>query len=370
MTLTQDRVPFLDFHAAVAADREGLQLAFDKVLDSGWFVMGRELAAFEEEFAAYCEADHCVGVGTGLDAIVLGLRALGVGPGDEVVVAAHTYIATWLAVEQVGATIVPVDASAERGLLDHEQLVAAISSRTKCIIAVHLYGHPEDMNAIRAIADERQIAVLEDAAQAHGARLDGRRIGSIADVTAFSFYPGKNLGAIGDGGAVTTNDPAIDDQVRLLRNYGSRKKYVNEIAGTNSRLDELHAAFMRTKLPRLDAGNARRAEVAQRYIAAVAGTEARICEPLPNAQSAWHLAPIWLERRDQLAEHLAADGIDTLIHYPIPPHHSEAFADRKFGPFPVAEQIARTTLSLPIGPYITDEQVDRVVESLRRFLTR
>ena len=259
----------------------------------------------------------------------------------------------------------PGTAAADVGL-QHERVEPP--ERTRCIVPVHLYGHAERSEELRVIADERDLVIVEDAAQAHGAKIGDRHVGSCADITAFSFYPSKNLGAFGDGGAVTTDSAAHEEQLRMLRNYGSKQRYVNDIVGTNSRLDELHAALLRTRLPKLDAHNARRAEIAARYTHAVGGTEARICQPRAGTTSAWHIAPIWLERRDELQQHLEADGISTLIHYPIPPHRSGAFAEHGLGPFPVAEQIARTTLSLPIGPYMAEEQVDQVATSLERFL--
>ncbi|MGK2953009.1 MAG: DegT/DnrJ/EryC1/StrS family aminotransferase [Thiobacillus sp.] len=359
--------PFLDLQAINARDREAFHRALDRVLDSGWFILGPELESFEREFAAYCGTRHCIGVGNGLEALQLILRAYGIGPGDEVIVPANTYIATWLAVSHVGATPVPVEPVEATYNLDPGRIEAALSPRTRAIIPVHLYGLPADMPAINALAARRGIKVIEDAAQAHGASIDGRRAGSLGDAAGFSFYPGKNLGALGDGGAVTTNDDSLAVQLRSLRNYGSTVKYHNDRKGFNSRLDELQGAFLRVKLRMLDADNLRRSEIAARYASALAGTGL----VLPNmghiSRPAWHLFVVRSRRRSDLQAHLAARGIQTLIHYPIPPHLQVAYREFGFGAnsFPVAERIHAEVLSLPIGPTMSDEDVVTIAAAVR-----
>jgi dTDP-4-amino-4,6-dideoxygalactose transaminase len=358
--------------AGVAAQREQIDAAIARVLDSGWFIAGPELARFESRFAAAVGQSHCVGVGTGLDALVLAFRALGIGAGDEVIVPANTFIATWLAVSAVGADVVPVDAAARDGLIDLELLERAITDRTKCVVPVHLYGLTVDGAPLRAITEPRGIAVVEDAAQAHLARDGtGAFVGSLGTAAAFSFYPGKNLGALGDGGAVVTDDAALADHVRLLRNYGSRVKYEHEVAGGNSRLDELQAAVLQVRLDLLEQGNRRRREIAARYQAVIEGSAARMPQPAAGSTPVWHLAPVWHADRDALRDHLANAGIDTQIHYPTAPHHTGAYEAAFAGHrYPIAEQIAAETLSLPIGPQMTDVQVDRVCESVSDFLNQ
>ena len=364
------RVPFLDLKAAHEEIRADLDRAWERVRDSGWFILGAEVEAFEREWAAYCGTKHCVGVANGLDALHLILRAAGIGPGDEVIVPSNTYIATWLAVSYAGATPVPVEPDPDTANIDPSRVEAAVTPRTKAILAVHLYGRTADMTALQAIAKRRNLRLFEDAAQAHGARHGGRTAGALGDAAGWSFYPGKNLGALGDGGAVTTDDDALADRIRVLRNYGSRKKYYNEVRGFNSRLDPLQAAFLRAKLPRLDAWNTRRAETARRYREGLAGVPGLSVPPDAPAQSScWHLFVVRHERRDALAAHLAEAGVDTLIHYPVPPHLSEAYADASIrkGELPVAERLAATALSLPMGPHLRAEEADRVVAAVRGF---
>jgi dTDP-3-amino-3,4,6-trideoxy-alpha-D-glucose transaminase len=363
-------VPFLDLACANAELRSELDDTWNRVVGRGHFILGQECAAFEQEFAAYCGAAHAVGLSNGLDAIHLLLLAYGIGPGDEVIVPSMTFIATWLAVTYAGATPVAVEPDERTFNLDPSRLEAAITPRTKAILLVHLYGQPADVDAIRAVAERRGIRVIEDAAQAHGARCRGRRAGALADAAAFSFYPSKNLGALGDGGAITTDDAAIAERVRLLRNYGSRAKYANDVKGYNCRLDELQAALLRVKLRRLDAWNARRSAVAERYSAALAGIAGLTLPSQPPwAEPVWHLFVVRAARRDELQRHLAAQGIETLIHYPIPPHVSDAYAEarERLGPLPVAELLAASALSLPIGPHITGAQVEAVIEAVRGF---
>ena len=360
------QVPFLDLKIPYHELQEELDAAYQRVMESGWFIMGAEVEAFEHEFAAYTETRHCVGVANGLDALHLALRAMDIGAGDEVIVPSNTYIATWLAVSQCGAIPVPVEPLASTCNMDPGLIEAAITPRTKAIIPVHLYGQPADLDPILSLARKHGLRVLEDAAQAHGARYKGKRIGGHGDVVAWSFYPGKNLGALGDAGAVTTNDPDIADRIRVLRNYGSRVKYVNEVQGYNSRLDPVQAAALRVKLRVLDAWNARRAKIAARYTAALAGT-GLVLPAVPTwAEPVWHLYVVQSSRRDALHQTLGEAGIGTLIHYPIPPHMQQAYADAGYvkGRFPIAERLAHQVLSLPIGPQLDEMGVSAVITAL------
>jgi len=363
------KVPFLDLTEATAETRVELDEALGRVLASGWYILGPEVDAFEREFAAYIGTDHCVGVGNGLDAIELALRALGVGAGDEVIVPANTYIATWLAVTRLGARVVPVEPSLETYNLEPDRVEAAITPRTRAIVAVHLYGQPADIEPLRTIASVRGVRLVEDAAQAHGATYRAQHVGGLGDAAAWSFYPTKNLGALGDGGAVTTNDPDVAARVRALRNYGSRTKYVNEFLGVNSRLDEMQASVLRVKLPLLDDWNRRRRRVAARYLDGLRGTALRLPVTAPAVDPVWHLFVVRSDQRDRLQEHLTKSGVQTLIHYPIPPHRQVAYLDLGYpvGAFPIAEQIHRECLSLPIGPHLNDDQVGHVISAVRTF---
>ena len=360
------KVPFLDLRAPYLELKDEIDAAMLGVADSGWFLLGGALRAFEEQFAAYVGAKHCIGVANGLDALHLSLLAMGIGAGDEVIVPSNTYIATWLAVSQVGATPVPVEPVLESYNIDPDAIEAAITPRTRAILPVHLYGLPAEMDAIRGIASRRNIAVLDDAAQAQGARYRGRRVGSLGDVSAWSFYPGKNLGAFGDAGAVTTDDDGIAERLRVLRNYGSRVKYVNDVRGYNSRLDEIQAAVLSVKLRRLDEWNARRARIAARYHEAFAGLPLVLPVETEGAESCWHLYVVRSASRDSLQRALAARGVDCLIHYPTPPHRQRAYADAGFAAsaFPIANRIHDEVLSLPIGPHLTTEQQDAVIEAV------
>lgn len=362
-------VPFLDLKAPHEELRAELREAFERVLDSGWFILGNEVRQFEQEFAKYCEAAHCVGVGNGLEALHLILRAYGIGKGDEVIVPANTYIATWLAASHAGATPVTVEPDARTYNIDPARIEAAITPRTKAIIAVHLYGQPADMDAINAIAKKHGLKVIEDAAQAHGARYKSRRVGALGDAAGFSFYPGKNLGALGDGGAVTTNDPDLAEKVRVLGNYGSRVKYHNEVKGFNSRLDELQAAFLRVKLNRLDAWNVRRKAIADEYLNALPDNDVVLPYIPVWADPVWHLFVVRSHHRDALQAHLQQRGVDTMIHYPIPPHLQQAYAgiEMQEGSLPIAEAIHREVLSLPIGPHMNKAQVAKVIAALATF---
>jgi dTDP-4-amino-4,6-dideoxygalactose transaminase len=366
------KVPFLDFVGPYEELKAGLDEAYFRFMRSARYVLGRELEAFEQEFAEYCGAGHCVGVGNGLEALHLILRAYGIGAGDEVIVPSNTYIATWLAVSYAGATPVPVEPDARTGNIDPVRIEAAITPRTKAIMPVHLYGQPADMDPILELARKRGLKVVEDNAQAQGARYKGRRTGSLGDAAGNSFYPGKNLGAFGDAGAVTTNDTALAEHIRSLRNYGSKRKYYNEHKGFNSRLDELQAAFLRVKLQKLDEWNGRRRALAAHYRAALADAPELGLPFVPDwAEPVWHLFVVRHPNRDALQQGLTEAGIGTLIHYPVPPHLSGAYADAKWAPgaYPVAEALANTVLSLPMGPHLREAQaklVEReIIETLR-----
>lgn len=360
-------IPFLDLKASYLELQTEIDAAIKRVLDSGWYILGEEVESIEQEYAAYCEAQHCVGLANGLDALHLALLALGVGEGDEVIVPSNTYIATWLAVSQCGATPVPVEPDAATYNIDPARIEAAITPRTKVILPVHLYGQPADMGPILAIAHKHGLKVLEDGAQAHGARYKGKRIGAHGDVVAWSFYPGKNLGAFGDGGAITTNDAEIAERIRVLRNYGSRVKYVNDVRGYNSRLDPIQAAVLRVKLKVLDDWNARRAEIASRYQTALTDTGLTLPFVPAWAEPSWHLYVVQHLQRDALQKQLGEAGIGTLIHYPIPPHLQQAYASAGYvkGQFPIAEHIADNCLSLPIGPHLEEASVSAVISALK-----
>lgn len=361
-------VPFLDLAPLHEEIADELQCAFQRILASNRFIRGREVEAFESEFAEYCEAKHCIGVGNGLDALTLILRALDIGPGDEVIVPAHTFIATWLAVSQAGATPVPVEPDAGTYNIDPGLIEAAVTPRSRAIMPVHLYGQPADMDAILEIAGRHGLRVIEDAAQAHGARFKGRRCGGIGDAAGFSFYPGKNLGALGDGGAVVTNDAGLAARVRRISNYGSERKYDHSEPGVNSRLDEMQAAFLRVKLGHLDGWNAHRREIAAIYREGLAGMQGTLPPSVPDwAEPAWHLFVIRDRNRDALAAALEERGIGTLIHYPVPPHFSGAYRDGGWAAreLPLSERLTDEVLSLPMGPHLKPADARRVVEAVQ-----
>jgi dTDP-4-amino-4,6-dideoxygalactose transaminase len=364
-------IPFLDMKAIYAELKPELDAAYARVMESGWFVLGKEVEAFEAEYAAFCGTKHCVGLANGLEALELVLRAWDLGPGDEVIVPSNTYIATWLAVTAVGAKVVPVEPTPGGPNIDPERIEAAITPRTRAIMPVHLYGEPADMDAIMALAGKHGLNVIEDVAQAQGAKVRGRRAGSLGQAGAHSFFPTKNIGAYGDGGAVTTDDPKLAERLRVLRNYGSRVKYVNLERGYNSRLDELQAAFLRVKLPRLDAWNERRRVLAARYTDKLAGIAGLGLPRAPQwAEPVWHLYVVRTPRRADLIKALEKAGIGSLIHYPIPPHLQQAYADLALpkGSFPLAETLAETVLSLPMGPHMKVEAIDEVAQAVRSAL--
>lgn len=364
-----DEIPFLDLRAAYLELKAEIDAAVLRSLESGWYIGGAEVEAFEAEYANYCGAQFCIGVGNGLDALHLSLKALGVDPGDEVIVPSNTYIATWLAVTYSGAKPVPVEPDERTYNLNPALIEAAITPRTKVIIPVHLYGQPADLDPILEIARRHGLRVLEDAAQAHGARYKGKRIGAHGDAVAWSFYPGKNLGAMGDAGAVTTNDPELAERVSMLRNYGSKVKYVNELAGYNSRLDPIQAAVLRVKLAYLDEWNERRRLVAGLYLKQLANTGLTLPYVPEWGEPVWHLFVLRSSGRDQLQKHLEYQGIGTLIHYPISPHRQQAYAEMGLqeGCLPISEAIHREVLSLPIGPHLSMTQAGRVVEAVQSF---
>ncbi|MBD2197615.1 MULTISPECIES: DegT/DnrJ/EryC1/StrS family aminotransferase [Calothrix] len=367
-------VPFLDLKTPYLELKDELDAAYQRVMESGWYILGQELEAFEEEFAAYCEAKYCVGVANGLDSLHLILRAMEIGSGDEVIVPANTYIATWLAVSYAGAIPVPVEPDIKTYNIDPTKIEVAITSKTKAIIAVHLYGQPADIDSINQIASKHNIRVIEDAAQAHGARYKSRRVGSLGDAAGFSFYPGKNLGAFGDGGAVTTNNEKLADKIRLLRNYGSRIKYYNEIQGFNSRLDELQAAFLRVKLAKLDEWNERRKKLAIYYLDKLQKITNLKLPYVPEwAEPVWHLFVISHKYRDKLKQYLADAEVKTLIHYPIPPHLSNIYAEQlgrflQTKSYSITEILSQEILSLPINPHLHQTEVKRVIEILSKVL--
>lgn len=361
-------IPFLDLRPTYLELKAEIDSAVARVLDSGRYILGPEVEAFEEEWAQWCGAAHAVGVANGLDALILALKALDVGQGDEVIVPSNTYIATWLAVSAVGARPVPVEPDPATHNIDPERIAAAITPRTKTLLPVHLYGQPADLDPILALAKAHGLTVVEDGAQAHGARYRGRRLGAHGDIVCWSFYPGKNLGALGDGGAVTTNRADLADKVRVLSNYGSRVKYVHEVAGGNSRLDPLQAAVLRVKIPHLDSWNKRRSVIAEAYARDLA--ESGLVLPVvPDwADPVWHLYVVRSDGRDALQQRLGADGVGTLIHYPIPPHRQGAYAELGIAAdaLPLASQLADEVLSLPIGPHLAADDVAKAIEAVLR----
>lgn len=363
-------IPFLDLRAGYLERQSEINAAVKKVLESGWYVLGEEVEAFEQNYAAFCGAKFCVGVANGLDALHLALIAMGVGPGDEVIVPSNTYIATWLAVSRCGAIPVPIEPDPSTYNIDPACIESSITKNTKAILPVHLYGQPADMDPIISIAGRHGLKILEDAAQAHGAQYKDKRIGANGDAVAWSFYPGKNLGAYGDGGAITTNDPEIADRIRVMRNYGSRTKYINEVCGYNSRLDAIQAAILQVKLLDLEVWNQRRALVAERYIEVLSDESITLPVVPPWANPAWHLFVIRHPSRNQIQKALSESGIDTLIHYPIPPHLQVAYQSYgwKKGSFPIAEKMADELLSLPISPHLSIQEVDQVCDALVKAL--
>lgn len=363
-------IDFLSLKQVNAPYESDIRDAIGRVIDSGWYVLGEETRAFEQEFADYCGVAHCIGVANGLDALHLILRAYGIGPGDEVIVPANTFIATWLAVSQTGARIVPVEPDERTANIDPARIEAAVTPRTRAIMPVHLYGQPADVAPIAAIAQRHGLRVIEDAAQAHGATWRGRRAGSLGDAAGFSFYPGKNLGALGDGGAITTNDGVLAETLRKLRNYGASVKYRHDLAGQNSRLDDIQAAVLRVKLRHLDADNARRAALAAVYLNGLSGVPVGLPHWLEDVTPVWHLFVIRTGARAALQAHLASQGIATQIHYPTPNHRQPAYAAEAWPDMPITDRLQSEVLSLPFAPYMTEETALTVCASIREFFTR
>ncbi len=362
------KVPFLDLKNAYLELKDEIDAAYQRVMESGWYILGEEVELFEQEFSDYCDVKHCIGVGNGLEALHLILRGFDIGKGDEVIVPANTYIATWLAVSYAGATPVPVEPDLQTYNINPSLIEAAVTEKTKAILPVHLYGQSADMEAINKVAEKYDLKVIEDAAQAHGAKDKGKKTGGLGDAAGFSFYPGKNLGAFGDAGAVTTNDDELAGRIRLLRNYGSEIKYYNELKGFNSRLDPIQAALLRVKLKYLDKWNTRRSEIAAYYLDKLNPKSELVLPYVPKwSEPVWHLFVIRHLRRDTLQDYLTKNDIQTLIHYPIPPHKQKCMTEFSGLKFPVTERIHSEVLSLPIDPIMTRNQVEKVVETINAF---
>lgn len=360
-------IPFLDLQAAYKEIEPEIDAAVKDVLSSGWYVLGEKVESFENDWADYCGARHAVGVGNGLDALHLALQAMGVESGDEVIVPAHTYIATWLAVSQCGAVPVPVEPDEATYNINPDLIEASITPRTKVILPVHLYGQPVDLDPILQIARKYGLRILEDAAQAHGSRYKGRRIGGHGDAVAWSFYPGKNLGAFGDAGAVTTNDTEIADRLRVLRNYGSRDKYVNDVMGYNSRLDPLQAAVLQVKLRYLEKWNNHRKLIAAQYLDQLKNIEQVTLPFVPDwADPVWHLFVVRTKQRAYLMKKLSENKISTLIHYPIPPHKQKAYSNLHVSEnkYPLTTRFSNEVLSLPIGTHLTSVDANMVAKKV------
>jgi dTDP-4-amino-4,6-dideoxygalactose transaminase len=363
-------IPFLSFGKTNALIKPEIMAAFETFFDGAWYVLGERVKQFEADYASFNKVTRCVGLSNGLDALHLSLKALGVGPGDEVIVPSNTYIATVLAVSFVGATPVFVEPDIHTYNIDPTRIEAAVTPRTKAIMPVHLYGQVCDMEAIMHIAQRKGLKVVEDNAQAHGADFKGRPAGGWGHINATSFYPGKNLGALGDAGAITTDDGTLADKVMVLRNYGSQKKYYNEVIGHNMRLDELQAAVLSVKLRYLIRWTEQRRTIAGWYQTALESVGDII---LPQvAKGASHVYHVYMIRsiaRDRLQQHLTTHGIGTLIHYPVPPHLQEAYANLGYGEgdFPLSEEIARTCLSLPLWPGMSQQDVEQVVKAIKGF---
>jgi dTDP-4-amino-4,6-dideoxygalactose transaminase len=360
-------IDFLSLKLVNLPHEEAIRQAIERVINSGWYILGAETEAFEHEFAHYCGTAHCVGVANGLEALHLILRGYGIGPGDEVIVPSNTFIATWLAVSQTGAKPVPVEPDEFSFNIDPARIESAITPRTRALMPVHLYGQPADMDPINAIAQKYGLKVIEDAAQAHGARYKNKCTGSLGDAAGFSFYPGKNLGALGDGGAVTTNDAALAATLRKMRNYGSSVKYRHEVTGFNSRLDEMQAAVLRAKLPLLDQENARRCEIASSYVHALSGADVLLSKISADISPVWHLFVVRSKQRDELQRHLQRLQIGSLVHYPTSCHLQKIYADSEWPSLPVAEALQTEVLSLPMAPYLTETQVQTVADAIKTF---
>lgn len=364
------KVPYLDLKKINEKYSQDFKIAFTNVMDSVWYILGSNVSQFEQEYATFSEVNHCIGVANGLDALIVSLRALGIGKGDEVIVPSNTYIASWLAVSYVGATPIPVEPRISTYNINPELIEEKITAKTKAIMPVNLYGQAAELAEIKAIADKHNLFVIEDNAQSQGAYYKGKITGSWGDINATSFYPGKNLGAIGDAGAITTNNESLDKICRTFRNYGSQKKYFNEIKGVNSRLDELQAALMLPKLRDLNFCSKKRQEIAATYLTELAGIEGLILPQLAEgADSVYHIFLVRTKQRDAFANFLNENSIGTVIHYPIPPHLQEAYSELgyKKGDFPLAEEIAETCLSLPLHQEMTNDEINYVIQTVKKF---
>lgn len=361
------KVPFLDLNRSHSKIKRELCDAFTSTLDSSRFILGDQVKSFEREFSRYCGSIHCVGVGSGLDALILLLRAYEIGPGDEVIVPSNTFIATWLAVTQVGAVPIAVEPNQYTHNINAENIEAAITHQTKAIIVVHLYGQTAEMDDINIIGKRHNLTIIEDAAQAHGALYKGIKVGSLAHAAAFSFYPGKNLGALGDGGAVVTSNTTIADKVRILSNYGSKVKYKNIYHGLNSRLDEMQAALLRVKLNHLSQWNDERSRIAMRYLRQLSVLPVSLPQIANGCSSVWHIFALLTEKRDHLSSYLSSMGIETVIHYPIPPHRQQCYSEYSNINLPIAEMLSDQVLSLPIFPWMSNDEIDYVCEKLIQY---
>ena len=363
-------IPFLDLKSHYLELQDEFDRAYHRVMDSGWYILGGEVEAFEGEFAAYAGAEHCIGVGNGLEALQLIMIGYGIGAGDEVIVPANTYIASWLSISYTGATPVPVEPEAATYNLDPALVEKAITPRTRAIMPVHLYGQSVEMDLLWRLAERHGLKIIEDAAQAHGGRYRERMAGNLGDAAGFSFYPTKNLGAFGDAGAVLTNDAELADRVRVLRNYGSRQKYYSEVKGHNSRLDPLQAAMLRVKLRHLEAWNQRRREIADLYLESLHALPGLgLPQVRPGVLPVWHLFVITHPQRERLQAFLKERGVGTLVHYPVPPHLSPAYQEMGYraGAFPITESMADTVVSLPMSPHLSLEDASYVAELVRDF---
>lgn len=363
------KIPFLNFEPMHTEVRKEMIDSFKNTYDSNWFILGKNVEAFETEFSKYCDADYCISCGNGLDALSIILRGYDVGKDDEVIVPSNTYIATALAVSYVGAKVIFVEPDINTFNIDVNKIEAAITNKTKAIIAVHLYGRPAETDKIKILCKKYNLKLIEDAAQAHGAIYNGKKTGNLADAAGFSFYPGKNLGALGDGGAIVTNDSALAEKVRAIRNYGSRIKYYNEYKGINSRLDEMQAGFLLVKLKYLNTWNSDRQKIAKIYLEKIKNS--KIILPSINLvnESIWHVFAIRTGYRDDLIKYLKDNGIETLIHYPVPIHLQKAYTDLGYtiGDFPIAETISKTVLSLPIWYGMKYDEINYVIDVLNKW---
>lgn len=366
---TDKMIKFLDLKEFHQRDKAKYLDILERVLDSGYYILGPETEAFESSFAEYCQAEHCVGVATGLDALSLIIQGFEFEEGDEIIVPSNTFIATFLAISQNKCTPIPVEPDPETMLLTADNIEASLTSKTKAIMPVHLYGQPCQMDPIMELARKYKLKVIEDAAQAHGAVYNGRRVGSIGDAAAFSFYPGKNLGALGDGGAITTSDVKLANRIKLLRNYGSTERYIHKVVGVNSRLDEIQAAILNSKLQFLEEDNGSRRRIANKYIEGIKHGAIQLPIVEGNVEPVWHLFVLRTEKRDELARYLETKGVQTLIHYPIPPHKQDAYKDSKFAEdeYLIAERLSGQVISLPISPILSNDDVGYIVDVINKW---